>query len=71
MRREAAHREAYTRITKAQVGYPQIFSAYDAVSQWVRSKGRSVGDSPREIYFADWDSSGSDDDVCDVAFPVS
>lgn len=70
VRREPAHREAYTRITKAQVEYPQILSAYDAVAQWVRTEGRNVKGSPREVYFADWDASGPDDEVCDIAFPV-
>ena len=71
MRREPAHREAYTTITKAQVGYPQILSAYDAVAQWTREQGRDVEGSPREVYFVDWDASGPDEEVCDVAFPVS
>jgi DNA-binding transcriptional MerR regulator len=71
MRSEPAHREAYTRITKAQVEYPQILSAYDAVSHWIGSEGRSVAGSPREVYFADWDAAGPTDEVCDIAFPVS
>jgi DNA-binding transcriptional MerR regulator len=70
MRLEPAHREAFARITKAQVGYPQILSAYDAVAHWIRTVGRSVEDSPREVYVADWDASGPDDEVCDVAFPI-
>jgi hypothetical protein len=32
IRHEPAHREAYTTIEKAQVEYPQILSAYDAVA---------------------------------------
>jgi DNA-binding transcriptional MerR regulator len=70
-RREPAHREAYTRITKAQVEYPQILSAYDAVAHWIGSEGRSVAGSPREVYFADWEASAATDEVCDIAFPVS
>jgi DNA-binding transcriptional MerR regulator len=69
---EPAHREAYTRITKAQVGYPQILSAYDAVTGWIRSRGLTIENcAPREVYFADWDASGPDDEVCDIAFPMS
>jgi len=70
-RYEAAHREAYTRITKAQVEFPQILSAYEAVEQWVRSENRSVAGSPREVYFADWDAAGPTDEVCDIAFPIA
>jgi DNA-binding transcriptional MerR regulator len=69
---EPAHREAYTRITKAQVGYPQILSAYDAVTAWIRSRGLTLEHcAPREVYFADWEAAGPDDAVCDVAYPLS
>ena len=69
---EPAHREAFTRITKAQVGYPQILSAYDAVVARVRSNGLTVENcAPREIYFADWDAAGPDDEVCDIAYPLT
>jgi DNA-binding transcriptional MerR regulator len=72
VRVEPAHREAYARITKAQVDYPQILSAYDAVAAWIRSRGLKLEQcAPREVYFADWDAAGPDDDVCDVAFPLS
>lgn len=70
-REEPSHREAYTRITKAQVEFPQILSAYDAVAQWVESQGREMAGSPREVYFADWTAAAPNDEVCDIAFPVS
>jgi DNA-binding transcriptional MerR regulator len=70
-RAEPAHREAYTRITKAQVAFPQILSAYEAVDGWIRSEGRTMTGSPREVYFADWDAAAPTDDVCDIAFPVA
>lgn len=69
-RRESAHREAYVRITKAQVEYPQILSAYDAVAQWINAHGRGVAASPREVYFTDYDAADLTDEVCDVAFPM-
>jgi DNA-binding transcriptional MerR regulator len=71
VRREPPHREAYVRITKADVAYPQILSAYQAVEQWIRRQERPSAGSPREIYFADWDASAATDEVCDVAFPVA
>ena len=71
VRLEPAHREAYTRITKAQVEFPQILSAYEAVDHWIRSQQRTVAGAPREVYFADWDAAGPTDEVCDIAFPVS
>jgi effector-binding domain-containing protein len=69
-RREPAHREAYTRITKAQVEFPQILSAYEAVDHWITKEGRTVAGAPREVYFADWDAAGPTDEVCDIAFPI-
>jgi effector-binding domain-containing protein len=69
--REPAHREAYVRIRKAQVEYPQILSAYDAVHSWIGTEGRTAAGSPREVYFADFDAAGADAEVCDVAWPIS
>lgn len=69
-RREPAHREAYTRLRKAQVQYPQILSAFDAVAEWIGSEGRSNAGSPREVYFTDFMAAGPADEVCDVAFPI-
>ncbi len=68
---EPAHREAYTRITVAQVEFPQILSAYDAVEKWVHTNGREVSGSPREVYIADFSKIGPDDDGCDIAFPIA
>lgn len=70
-RTEPAHREAYVRITKAQVAFPQILSAYDAVAQWLSERGEDPSGPPREVYFADWNAAGPTDEVCDVAFPVA
>ncbi|MER8184140.1 MerR family transcriptional regulator [Kitasatospora sp. NPDC094015] len=67
---EPAHREAYTTLTKAQVVYPQILSAYDAVFQWVKEHGATVTAGPREVYFADWDEAGPGDPACDIAVPL-
>jgi DNA-binding transcriptional MerR regulator len=70
MRREPAHREAYVRLRKAQVAFPQILSAYDGVAGWAASQGVAVTGSPREVYFADFVSARPADEVCDVALPI-
>lgn len=70
LRREAAHQEAYVRLVKARVEYPQILSAFDAVAGWIPVHGHQVTGPPREVYFADWWSAGPTDEVCDVAFPI-
>jgi DNA-binding transcriptional MerR regulator len=71
VRIEAGHREAFTRLTKSQVAFPGILEAYEAVDRWVESSNMKVAGSPREVYFADWETIGPDDPACDVAFPVS
>jgi effector-binding domain-containing protein len=69
-RREAAHREAYIRVRKAQVAFPQILSAYDAVAAWVTTQGLTAAGAAREIYFTDFISAAPADEVCDVAIPI-
>jgi len=70
-RLEPAHREAYTRICKSQVEFPQILDAYDAVEQWIATNNRQMNGSPREVYFTDFMNAGPNDEVCDIAFPIS
>lgn len=71
VRVEPAGRLAYTRITKAQVAHPQILAAFEAVEAWMKERGLEYGGPCREIYFADWEASGPEDPVCDVAFPLA
>lgn len=66
---EGAHREAFVRVRKSQVEFPQILGAYEEVEQWIQDNGRSKTGSPREIYFNDFMAAGPDDLVCDVAWP--
>ncbi|MET9731228.1 MerR family transcriptional regulator [Streptomyces sp. NPDC006458] len=70
VRVEPARKLAYTRITKAQVAHPQILVAFEAVEEWMKREGLSYDGPCREIYFADWETAGPEDPVCDVAFPV-
>ncbi|MFE0510990.1 MerR family transcriptional regulator [Streptomyces sp. NPDC058964] len=70
VRVEPAQRLAFTRITKAQVAHPQILAAFEAVEEWIAAQGLTVTGPCREVYFADWEASGAEDPVCDVAFPV-
>ena len=67
---EPAHREAYTRITKSMVEFPQILTAYDAVEKWIADNGRTIAESPREVFFTDFLAAGPDDEVCDISFPI-
>lgn len=67
---EPAHREAFLRIRKSQVEFPQILGAYEQVEQWVRDTGNTPAGSPREVYFNDFLTAGPDDFACDVAWPI-
>lgn len=68
---EPAHHEAYVRLRKAQVAYPQILSAYDTVAAWISQQNLTIDGSPREVYFADFATAAPGDEVCDVAFPIA
>jgi len=67
---DKARHEAFTRITKRQLAFPEVLSAYDAVETWIAQNGRTQVGSPREVYFTDWDAAGDDDEVCEIAFPI-
>lgn len=67
---EPGRRIAFTRITRSQVEFPQILSAYAAVEQWIRVEGRTITGPPREVYFTDFGAAAPEDEVCDIAFPI-
>jgi DNA-binding transcriptional MerR regulator len=69
---EAAHQEAYVTITRAELEYPQILSAYDAVAHWIATAGLSQAGPPREVYWRDVNvaAAAPAEPVCDIAFPV-
>jgi len=72
-RGEPAHREAYITITRAQLEFPQILSAYDAVADWIGSAGLAQAGPPREVYPRDVDiaAAAPGDPVCQIAYPVA
>jgi hypothetical protein len=72
IRAEAAHRQAYTTITRAQLEYPQILSAYDAVANWISSAGLAQAGPPREVYLQGVNvaAAAPGDPVCHIAYPI-
>jgi DNA-binding transcriptional MerR regulator len=70
LRREPAHREAYTTLTTAQTVFPQILDAYGAVDAWVQRNGLQLSAPPREVYFTEAEPK-ADEPFCDVAFPIA
>lgn len=67
---EPAHREALVTVSRAQVRYPDIMSAYDAVEAWIHQHGARQSGAPREYYFADPSTGDPDEPVAHVAFPI-
>ena len=68
LRREPAHREAYTTLTTEQTVFPQILDAYGAVDAWVQRNGLQLSAPPREVYFEE--EPKAEQPFCDVAFPI-
>lgn len=70
VRIEPAHSAAYTRLTKGQMQFPSVLSAYDAVHHWIAGQdGLRTCAPPREVYIADWLTARDGDKVCDIAWP--
>ena len=67
VRLEPPHREAFVRLTKAQVEYPDLLHAYDSLTDWLHVRSL-IYTAPREIYFAPWDATPPDQPAFDVAF---
>lgn len=70
VRPEPAHREAYTRLSRAQFAPPTVGEAYGAVLAWVSEQGEQLAGDPREVYLTDVIAAAPDDEVVDVAFPI-
>jgi DNA-binding transcriptional MerR regulator len=68
---DPAHHEAFTRLRKRQVAYPQILTGYDAVEQWTVHNQRMISGPPREIYDLGFDHAKPDDLAIDIAFPIA
>lgn len=72
LRDEPAHDEARTTVTKAQWDHPAILAAYDAVARSPELATRGGSPLPcREVYLADPRLVGTDQIVCEVAFPLA
>jgi hypothetical protein len=68
---DAAHREAYARVTKAVVTSGQLGGVYEAIEKWIGDQGLRIAAAPREVYWTDFMAAGDDDEVFDIAFPVA
>jgi hypothetical protein len=59
---------AFTTARGSQCEYPQILSAYDAVTSHIGNVGRSFAGPPREIYLTELDA--EDGPEMQIAFPL-
>ncbi len=66
-----AHREAYARITKSLVTGGGLGEVYQTIAARIAADGLAVARAPRETYWSDFLSAAADDDVFDIAFPVT
>jgi len=66
-----AHREAYARVTKSHVTSGELGGVYEAIEKWIAANGLAVARAPRETYWTDFPAASADDEVFDIAFPVT
>ena len=66
-----AHREAYARVTKSHVTGGELGGVYEAIEKWIAANGLAVARAPRETYWTDFPAAAADDEVFDIAFPVT
>lgn len=70
IRTEVAHTQAYARLLKRQIEFPQILQVYQAIRTWIASEGHEICGPPREIYLGPFDAAAPSDPICDIAFPI-
>jgi hypothetical protein len=66
-----AHREAFVRVTKAQVTGGELGAVYEAIEKAAGDRGLTIVAAPREVYWTDFGGAADDAAVFDVAFPVA
>lgn len=70
LRTEAAHDEAFIRLTMKEMGWPALAPAVDALEAWVRQQQREIGGALRQVLIADQRTATADTPVCDLSVPL-
>lgn len=70
VRREAAHREAYIRLTKGESVEAVAVAALDALWRWLDEHGEEPAGNPRTVFFADLRTVRDDELAWDLAVPL-
>lgn len=68
---EAAHDEAFVRLSMAETGWPAMLPAMDALEAWATSKGRRPGGALRQVLIADQRTASPETLVCDLTVPLA
>lgn len=66
-----AHQEAFVRLKRSQAEPEDLGRAYAAVEQWLQNQGFAIAAAPREIYYTDFLGASPNDEVCDIAWPIT
>jgi len=67
---EAAHDEAYIRLTLKEMGWPALLPACDALERWTKENGREPAGVLRQLLIADQRTATPDTPVCDLSVPL-
>jgi DNA-binding transcriptional MerR regulator len=70
LRTEASHDEAYIHLTVAEMSWPEMLPAYDALGRWARENGRQPAGAVRQLLIADRRSASPDTLTCDLSVPL-
>jgi DNA-binding transcriptional MerR regulator len=70
LRTEAAHEEAFIRLTMKEMGWPAMAPAADALEAWVRQQHREIAGALRQVLIADQRTASPDTPVCDLSVPL-
>jgi DNA-binding transcriptional MerR regulator len=69
-RREAAHDEAFVRLSMAEMGWPAMLPAVDALEAWTHEHQRRPSGPLRQVLIADQREAAPGDLVCDLSVPL-
>lgn len=70
VRVEAAHEEAYIRLSVAEMAWPRMLPVADALERWGRDHGRRPAAPLRQVLFADLRTASPDTQACDLSVPL-
>ncbi|MDI5966558.1 MerR family transcriptional regulator [Streptomyces sp. SL13] len=70
LREDPAHREAYVRLTAAELGAVHGERAFGTLARWAAEQGETPAGPPRQVFFADPRDASPDTPVSDVVGPL-